>query len=931
MKGKLKVVDRRPGEPVRSTVSRAGGVSSEATHAALRASIRALGGMLGESLSRHQGGALLTLVEQVRQLARRRGNTTELSRVLAGIDMPTATALARAFAAYFQLANVAEQVHRSRELQAAHSSPLDAALERIRAAGLDHSLIDATVQRLSLRPVFTAHPTEVVRRSVLDKQRRIARLLDKLSDDTDDDVVREGWNRQLAELVDLLWETDELRIERPQPIDEARATAYYLDLLARQVVPGLLSDLALRLEALGIALDPHSRPITFGTWAGGDRDGNPNVTPATTLEVLNLQHQLGLRTLIAKLDELIHELSPSHRIVGISHDLAASLELDRGLLPEVHARYVRLNAEEPYRMKCSYIRERLLNTRVRLTEGHAHMPGRDYRGSADLIADIDLMRESLRAHHGERIADGELLRTLRSTAAFGLHLATMDIRENAKRHHAALAAIYDRLDELDTPYGALDAAERVAVLSRELKRRRPLLGDQRGLPTESTEVLELFHMVREALDRFGDDVIESYIVSMTRGVDDVLAAVVLARDVGLVDMDMGWSRIGFVPLLETHTELKTADDLLDALLSEPSYRRLVAARDDVQEVMVGYSDSGKDSGITTSRWEIHLAQQRLRDTARKHGVVLRIFHGRGGSVGRGGGPSGDAILALPSGTVDGAIKLTEQGEVASDKYALPYLARYNLEVMLGALIEASILHREPRRGSAARTRAYQVFEKLSDVACGTYRELVNRPDLHEFFLTATPVEELAHMNIGSRPARRPGGGGQLADLRAIPWVFGWTQSRMIVPGWYGLGSALEAAFAAGHQAAMAEMYESWNFFRTFIGNVEMVLTKTDLSIAERYVDALVQPALHPVFELIRIEHERTLEGVLRVTGQQRLLDTNPVLRRTLDVREGYLAPLHALQIELLGRSRQSPEAAPELRRALLLTINGIAAGLRNTG
>ncbi len=931
--------------PARDPVETHAGVVSEAGHTAMRADIRRLGGMLGDTLVRQAGPEVLELVERVRRLARQSAaeaggsHTDELAELLSELDVPTAVLLARSFSTFFQLANVAEQLHRSRELAARRlddGGPLHRLVERLHSDD-DRDRLLHTLAKTELRPVFTAHPTEASRQSVLATLRRVA---DQLTDPAATD-------RRLAELIDLLWLTDELRTGKPTPVDETRAVTYYLDQLARTVLPGVLDDLDAQLRSAGLEPPPDLRPIRLGTWVGGDRDGNPNVSSTVTMDALRLYADRALRYQMEVIDQLIEEISVSTRIAGISGELEASLAADREALPHIYERYIRLNAEEPYRLKCSYIRTKLENTHERIAAGRRHDPARDYLGAAGYVAELELMGRSLREHRGERIADGALGRAIRAARTIGLHLATLDLREHAGRHHAALGALYTRLDELPTPYEELDREARTALLSRELAGHRPLAAWRAPLPEPAGEVMAVFETARRAAEIFGDEAVQTYIVSMTQGVDDLLAVAVLARESGLVELSPDGqpdtAALDLVPLFETVAELRRAGELLDELLRDPSYRRIVAARGDLQEVMLGYSDSNKDAGVTTSQWEIHRAQRRLRDVAAEHGVRLRLFHGRGGSVGRGGGPAGEAVAASPYGVLDGAMKLTEQGEVVSDKYALPSLARDNLEILLAAVIEASVLHRTSRIDDERLARFDDAMDVISAAAAATYRELADTPKLADFFSAATPVEELAGLNIGSRPARRPGAGGtgpaSLESLRAIPWVFGWTQTRMIVPGWYGVGSGLLAAREAGLGHVLDEMLD-WAFFTTFLGNVEMTLAKTDLRIARLYVDALTDPALHPIFEQICAEHERTLEQVRALTAGSGLLANYPLLRQTLATRDRYLEPLHHLQISLLARRREVAadpgsdgpmEPDEQLQRALLLTINGIAAGLRNTG
>ncbi|MDQ4071725.1 MAG: phosphoenolpyruvate carboxylase, partial [Actinomycetota bacterium] len=824
------------------------------SQAGLRRDIRGLGDLLGESLVRQEGADLLELVERVRHLIRT--DRDAAAAVLGGVEPRTAIRLVRAFTAYFHLANIAEQVHRGRELAAIRAQRgtwLSRAVDRIGDAGVSTDELAAELSRIAVRPVFTAHPTEAARRSVLEKLRQVADLLDESSRAVGSDGVPPDpfpdrrIRRRLEELIDLLWQTDELRISRPDVVDEARNAVFYFDELHRHAVPHVLEALVDELARLGLELPLDARPLEFGSWIGGDRDGNPNVGPEAIANVLDLQHLHAIRDALALVDELRVDLSSSVRVSGATQALEGSLTRDLELLPELEPRYRRLNAEEPYRLKLTCVGQKLLNTRHRLKESRPHEPGRDYLGVGDLLADLAVVRDSLMAHRGELIARGRLEGAIRTLAAFGLHLATLDVREHAEAHHHALAQLFARLHEQERRYEDLTRDERRELLAGELRSRRPLAPSPPPLDEAGARTFGAFAAIRAGHERYGEEVIESYIVSMCRGADDLLAAVVLAREAGLVNVHLGVARIGFVPLLETIDELRCADAVLEAMLAEPSYRRIVAMRGDVQEVMLGYSDSNKSAGITTSQWEIHRAQQRLRDVARRHGVRLRLFHGRGGTVGRGGGPTHDAILAQPWGTLDGEVKLTEQGEVISDKYLLPSLARENLELTLAAAMETTVLHRRPRHPEETLVRWFEAMDTVSAAAFARYRTLLEDPDLPAYYFSSTPVELLGELHLGSRPSRRPESDEGLEGLRAIPWVFGWTQSRQIVPGWFGVGSGLAAAREAGLGERLSEMQAQWAFFRTFLSNVGMTLANTDLELAGHYVRRLVAPDLHRVY------------------------------------------------------------------------------------
>ena len=888
-------------------------MSSSTENTSLRNDVRKLADLLGQTLARQEGDELLSLVEAVR-LSVREGKQDE---VLGKLTDAQTVSLVRAFSNYFNLANVAEQVDRTKvlaEQRRTIGSWISRTIDRIlkvqeATKDFDKKELQGWLDNFSVRPVFTAHPTEAARRSELSKMTTIAQLLEQPDSPTK--------SERLAETIDLLWQTDELRLGRPEPLDEAVNSIYYLDELLQDTVPEVLASFANEVKRLGVELSPNAKPLSFGTWIGGDRDGNPNITADVTKSAILLQNSHFTRAINRHLDELRQSLSISTKLAGVTKELEKSLAEDLEKLPEIEARYRRINVEEPYRLKATAIGHKLLLTQARHASGLPHFSGRDYKNTAELLQDFEIMHASLLANNGELIANGLLNRIYRTISAFGLTHATMDIREHSGVHRNLLTQIY----------GQLSGNQISEALKSQDKK------EIKNLDEVGKKCFDTFVTINELIDRFGSEVIESYIISMTKSAEDVLIAALIAKHAGLLSLDdkKSFAKIGFVPLLETVAELRAAGEILDTLLSDKNYRQIVSLRGDLQEVMLGYSDSNKDAGITTSQWEIHKAQRKLRDIAIKHGVKLRLFHGRGGSVGRGGGPTYDALIALPWGSIDGHIKMTEQGEVISDKYGLPALAKENLELTLAAALEATVLNRKPRQAAGDLNSWNVCMDLISDNAFTAYRKLVDDPDLPAYFYQSTPVEQLGNLFLGSRPSRRPDAASGLDSLRAIPWVFGWTQSRQIVPGWYGVGSGLKAAREAGKTELLQTLLKEWHFFKTFISNVEMTLAKTDLEIAERYVKSLVDPSLHRIFDQIKSEFELTVKELLLMTGESEILGNQPILARTLQVRDTYLAPIQLLQVSLLAKVRNQKQVDPVLTRALLLTINGVAAGLRNTG
>src|SRR5262245_48156925 len=909
--------------------------------ALLRADIRRLGDLLGETLKQFGGERLFEIEEDVRALCKRlrraqaSGKTTgeapagaerELKRLLRRLSLDETIGVIRAFSVYFQLVNIAEQYHRIRrkrfyELRTPDQpqrGSLAETLRRLRRDFSDADLLQRVVDRLEITPVMTAHPTEAARRTLLEKHRRIADLLADLDDENLAPRRRDELTARLAAEVESVWQTDEVRHTQPTVLDEVNHGLYYFDATLFDAAPALLDELERQLEENfpGVKLRDGATPLRFGSWIGGDRVGNPFVTPAITWETLRLQQRLVLRKYRDAVAALSRRLSESSRFAPPAGELSESLKDDAVALPAVAAEIAARNAEEPYRQKLSYIYTRIENTlrrnrdlapALRLTEEHtlisirpglpivASLTGSDadvanvYRDGASLWEDLRLIRDSLRAEktvYAARAVD----RLMRQVAVFGLHLATLDLRQHSERHAAALSEITRSLRLRD--YSQMSEDERVEWLTRELDTPRPLVATDARYSAETTETLNVFRVARRALDEVSANAIRTYIISMPREVSDLLAALVLAKEAGLVDCvlriaDCGFDhgsaihnpqsaiRIGVSPLFETIEDLRHAPEIMRRLFEHPCSRRHLAARGNLQEVMIGYSDSSKDGGILTSSWELYKAQERLWEVARAHGLELRLFHGRGGTVGRGGGPSHEAIMAQPPDTVAGRIKITEQGEVISSKYSLAEIAQRSLELTTSAVIAVSLP--QPAQDTGKLSRWKDVMEEVSAQAFAAYRRSVRETTgFYDYFIQATPVEELQYLRIGSRPAKRKSGSKSLDDLRAIPWVFGWTQSRHLLPGWLAVGTALEDFIKARPREnlrLLREMYREWTFFHSTISNIEMTLAKADFQIARQYASRTLDQSLgRRIFRMLEEEYERACRLTLQITGERRLLD-----------------------------------------------------------
>ncbi len=891
--------------------------------------------VLDEVIRRSDGDGALELLERTVALGRATragdaGAADRLATLISGLDLDQTEVLVRSLTRWFQLVNLAEDNERVRRVRrrAAREAPaprrgsLRDAVTVLARSGTTASELQALLDRGELRLVMTAHPTEARRRTTIEKLARVFRVLRELDERPDGDTTEA--RRRLLATVQELWGSDELRAMTLTVLDEVRGGLVHFTATLADAIPRVYRDLEQAIAELypgaGIEVPPL---LSFGSWIGGDRDGNPHVTPGTTVAALELMREQCLRFLVSRVELVAGRLSLSDRVSGPAEGLDPILDAGAEHFPGLAAEVGSLNPEEPYRRALTFVSERVRATaRYALPEGYAE--------PAELLADLRRVERSLLDGAGAFTAAGDLRGVIRQVEVFGFHFARLDIREHARVHRQAVGEIYAALGICDD-YPSLPEDERIALLCRDIADRRPLIpADIARFSTGARETIETFRMIRSVLSGPHRGAMQTYIVSGTESPADLLEVLLLMKEASLTRAGGEGAVLRIVPLFEAGATLTAASATMDALVSLPVYRAALRAVGDEQEVMIGYSDSNKDVGYVASAWGAYRAQTQIAEVLRGHGVSWVFFHGRGGALGRGGGPTNRAIVALPPDTVEGRLKMTEQGEVLAAKYAVPEIAHRELELAASATLAAGVLGAvDPERRAAFEP----VVEQMAESSAAAYRSLVHGdPDFGRFFAAATPVEEISRLRLGSRPATRPAGGG-IDDLRAIPWVFSWTQSRIVLPAWLGLGTALAAARERHGLAILREMVEAWPFFAGLLANAEMACAKADPRIAQRYTELWDDDSARArIWGTLEAELELTRSELTRVRGAERLLDSEPVLQASIDRRNPYVDPLSFVQIELLRRRRAARGAADErLARVSLLAINGIASGLRNTG
>jgi phosphoenolpyruvate carboxylase len=924
----------------------------------LSTDIHLLGDLLGKVIRRQAGVNAFELEERFRALSKVRRQdpdaadevAAKIAEIASELDVQQISEVARAFTVYFQLINVAEDHHRARALRARvraeHPQPITesirAAVAELSDAGVDEFQVQKILQDLHIESVFTAHPTEAKRRTLISKLKRIEEGLRNLDEanllPVDEARVKQG---MLAEIT-IMWLTSQARQAKPKVTDEVKTGLYYFDQTIWDVVPRVYREMEEALAEYFPSVKFPERFLTFGSWIGGDRDGNPNVTAFVTAETLRLHRGMALSRHGETAGALTRTLSLSGQLHAPAGALVESL---RQVLAD-NSGHIKFLAEqypgEPYRLLAAVLKERLNNAnrdpvKSRLLEND-NSPMADLKTAADLLSPLEYIDASLRDGRTDAIADARLKDALIQAHVFGVNVARLDIRQFSDYHDAALAEIFAKL-EISANYLELTPEERAELLTSQLTEEIPSIGEPGDYTEPTSELLQLFRVIARAVELYGPEMIGPYIISMSKGVDDVLAVLLLAKWHGLCQR--GDSNLpalpAITPLFETREDLKNAPDVMTNLFSHHAYHAHLAEQGMEQVVMIGYSDSNKDAGFLTATWELYQAQDLLAKCCREHGVALTIFHGRGGTIARGGGPANRAILAQPPGSVEGRIRITEQGEVINDYYFHPEVAARHLEQVISAVLLASTPGH--KRKATPKQSWLDAMDELSATAFASYREFIyETPALLQYWQEATPINELSSMRIGSRPARRKSG-DVLAGLRAIPWGFSWMQSRHNLPAWYGVGQAFAAFVGTGDEAEkklalLQEMHGQWPFFRTMIDNLQVALGKADMGIARRYADLVTDETVREeIYVAIKAAFSLTEHWVLRVAGQRSILEDQPTLQRSIRLRNPYVDPLNFLQVQLLKEMREQGDDSEDsdLQRAFYITINGIAAGLKNTG
>jgi phosphoenolpyruvate carboxylase len=913
----------------------------------LRRDVRFLANLLGDVLV-HQGGQhLLDTVDKIREMSKTMRAQfipdlyNEFKQTINTLDPDIRHQVIRAFAIFFHLVNIAEQNHRIRrkrdyERSAGESiqpGSIESVVKDLKQRGTSLEDVQEILQGISLELVMTAHPTEATRKAVLDIHHRIADGVMELDNPMLTFREREQLNERLAGEVLTLWQTDELRDRKPTVLDEVRNGLYYFDETLFDVLPELYGEMERCLTKYYPDEVWHVPTfLRFGSWIGGDRDGNPSVTASVTWKTLEMHRFLAIRKYITSLRDLTEHLSFSTNIVEVTHELELSIATDKERLEIIHEEAWR-NEKEPYRVKLTYMLEKMRNT------GNAQVePKAKYNSAEEFMADLQVLDRSLRHHHATFVADKFVKKLIRQVELFGFHTASLDVRQHSQEHENAMSEVLSKMG-ISHEYAVLSEEAKIQLLTDVLNDPRPITSPYLSYSESTKECLDVYHTIKAAQLEFGVKSITTYLISMTRGTSDLLEVMVFSKEAGLYRRESDGTvtcTLQPAPLFETIDDLHAAPGIIHTLFKIPAYKDSLTSMQSMQEIMLGYSDSNKDGGVVTANWELRVALKCITEAASTYGVKLKFFHGRGGALGRGGMPLNRSILAQPADTLGGGIKITEQGEVLSQRYAIKGIAYRSLEQAVWALVTAAMIAKNPQ-SDISENHWEEIMVDISEQSQTKYQDLIFRDaDFLTFFKESTPLPEIGELNIGSRPSKRKNS-DKFEDLRAIPWVFAWTQSRYLLPAWYAAGSGLQS-FYQGKKENMRElqkMYAKWSFFRSMIDNLQMALAKADLLIAKEYGNLIKDTDMgERIYNIIKEEYGLTCDLILQITGQNEILDNVSVLQESIRLRNPYVDPLSYMQVALLTELRALRDVEGDdaiLLREVLLTINGIAAGLRNTG